>query len=96
MRKVLDLIWGAWEQKYFRKIRNKTRQPCQETARRANHLRRRERSGCSLDEANGPRNSQFRGVVVEPDIEAYQHFKRINGTRMRLHEALRQSAAIDR
>jgi hypothetical protein len=35
-------------------------------------------------------------VVVEPDIEAYQHFKRINGTRMRLHEALRQSAAVDR
>jgi hypothetical protein len=37
-RKVLDVIWGEWEQKYFRKIRNKTRQPCQETARRANHL----------------------------------------------------------
>jgi hypothetical protein len=35
-------------------------------------------------------------VVVEPDIEAYQHFKRINGTRMRLHEPLRQSAAVDR
>ena len=38
MRKILDVIWGEWEQKYFRKIRNKTRQPCQQNARRANHL----------------------------------------------------------
>ena len=27
MAKVLDVIWGAWEQKYFSENQNKTRQP---------------------------------------------------------------------
>jgi hypothetical protein len=48
-----------------------------------------------LDEVTRSRNPSFRGV--EPDIEAYQHFKqRINGARTKLHGAVRQSAAVDR
>ena len=33
MATVLDLIWGKWEQNIFRKIRNKTRQPCRPTGK---------------------------------------------------------------
>jgi hypothetical protein len=32
MARILELIWGKWEQKYFGKSEKKTRQPCQETA----------------------------------------------------------------
>src|SRR5882672_8061566 len=38
MARILELIWGTWEQKYFGKSEKKTRQPCRHTARRANHL----------------------------------------------------------
>jgi hypothetical protein len=38
--RVLDLIWVRWQQIFFGKSEKKTRQPCQETARRANHLSR--------------------------------------------------------
>jgi hypothetical protein len=37
MRKVLEVIGGCGNRNIFRKIRNKTRQPCQKAARRANH-----------------------------------------------------------
>ena len=48
-----------------------------------------------LDDVTRSRNPSFRGV--EPDIEAYQHFKqRINGARTKLHGAVRQSTAVDR
>ena len=41
-----------------------------------------------LDEVTRSRNPSFRGVVVEPDVEACQHFKqRINGARTKLHGA---------
>ena len=36
------MIWVRWQQIFFGKSEKKTRQPCQETARRANHLIARE------------------------------------------------------
>ncbi len=40
MARVLDVIWGRWQQIFFGKSEKKTRQPCRQTARRANHLSR--------------------------------------------------------
>src|SRR5229473_1363927 len=37
MARVLDVIWGRWQQIFFGKNQKKTRQPCRQTARRANH-----------------------------------------------------------
>ena len=41
MATVLDVIWVRWQQIFFGKSEKKTRQPCQETTRRANHQVRR-------------------------------------------------------
>jgi len=73
-RKVLDMIWGKWEQKLFRKIRNKTRKPCKNRHDGPNHRTWRKRVIAVLDRETqssqsaseqsrscGVRDTRFRG-----------------------------------